>query len=53
MILATSKDAMNATGLGGTGKQEILSVMGGESELERAVDYEVMVDDLTGMPGRS
>ena len=37
VVVATSKEALNATGLTNTGKHEIMSVMGGDSELERAV----------------
>ena len=42
MVVATTMGALNATGLG---KQEVMSDLGGDSELERAV---IGLDDSRG-----
>ena len=36
--MATSKEALNATGLGGSGRQAALSALAGDSDVERGDD---------------
>ena len=38
VVVATSKEALNATGLGGSGRQAALSNLNGDSDIERADD---------------